>query len=378
MNSIYLDNNATTPLLAEVLEVVCTALARDFGNPSSIHAPGQAARAVVDLARQQIAGLLQARPTEVVFTSGGTEAINTAIHACAVAVPAAQRRMIRSAVEHEAVIEAVRHFGSSVSVIAVDSEGRLDLEQLERELRQPACCLSLMLSNNETGVLLPVAEAAQLAQARGVPVHIDAVQAVGKAELNVEALGCDFLSVAGHKFHAPKGTGALYVRRTAKFQPLMVGASQEHSRRPGTENVAGIAALGAAANIMGRGIEARRAQLLGLSNEVERRLLALPGARLQGAAAARMPGTSNVAFEGLEGAGIVLRVAREGVAISSGSACSASTGGGSHVLEAMKVPYGHLFGAIRVSCAERNTLDEIAVACSAIERAVLHLRCLLP
>ncbi|MSR74403.1 MAG: cysteine desulfurase [Planctomycetes bacterium] len=377
MSSIYLDNNATTPLLPEVLELVSSTLARDFGNPSSLHAPGQAARAVVNHARQQVAMLLRARSTEVVFTSGGTESINTAIHACTATVPATQRRVIRSSVEHEAVVEAARHYGASVAVIAVDIEGRLDLAQLERELKQGACCLSLMFSNNETGVTLPLGEAVRLAKAHGVPVHVDAVQAVGKAELDVEALGCDFLSIAGHKFHAPKGTGALFVRRSARFVPLMVGASQESSRRPGTENVAGLAGLGLAAEIMGQGIERRREHLAVLSREVERRLLVLPEARVQGVNAVRVPGTSNIAFPGIEGAGIVLSVARDGVAISSGSACSASSGGGSHVLEAMQVPYSHLFGAIRISCSERNTLAEVAAACTFIERAVMHLRGML-
>lgn len=378
MSTIYLDNNATTPVLPEARAAVDAALSTTFGNPSSLHAVGQAARAVVDRARQQVAALLNARPTEIVFTSGGTEAINTAIHACVNAAPAGSRRVIRSAVEHEAVIEAALHHAEQVAVVGVDENGTLDLRQLEGELDRGACCLSLMLSNNETGVVLPVSEAVRLAHARGIPVHVDAVQAVGKIALDVEALGCDYLSIAGHKFHAPKGTGALFVRRTARFMPLLVGASQEHARRAGTENVAGIAALGVAAQHMGRGIAERRAHLQSLNTRLERKLLEIPGARLQGGAVARMPGTSNIAFEGLEGAGIVLSVAREGVAISSGSACSASSGGGSHVLEAMKVPYSHLFGAIRVSCSEQNTLAEVDQACNAIAAAVQSLRRMSP
>ncbi len=378
MRTIYLDNNATTAPHPTVIEAMRHVLEHVPGNPSSIHGPGQAARAVVDAARVDVAALLGARPTEIVFTSGGTEAINTALHACVQSAPTGSRRIIRSTVEHEAVIEAALHGADEVSVVGVGAEGRLDLAGLTRELARPACCVSLMLSNNETGVLLPIQEAAALARAARVPLHVDAVQAVGKSVLNVEEIGCDYLSIAAHKFHGPKGVGALFVRRGAAFVPLLRGASHESARRAGTENTAALAGMAAAARVMGCGISERRAHLRQLTVRLEALLADIPGVRFQGAGAERMPGTTNVAFEGLEGAGVVLRLAREGIAISSGSACSASMGGGSHVLEAMGVPYSHLFGAIRVSLCEQNTADEIDLAAAAIARAVLALRELLP
>lgn len=378
MNGIYLDNNATTAPHPLVIDAMRHVLETVPGNPSSIHDLGQQARTVVDRAREDVAALLHARPSEIVFTSGGTESINTALHACVRAAPPGKRRIIRSAVEHEAVTAAAAFLAEEVSVVGVDSEGRLDLSALKRELERPACCLSLMLSNNETGVELPVRDAAALARAAGVPVHVDAVQAIGKCVVEVERLGCDYLSIAAHKFHGPKGVGALYVRRGAAFTPLLHGASHENSRRAGTENTAALAGMAVAAKLMGSGIAERRAHLAGLSQRLEARLARLPGARIQGAGSSRMPGTSNVAFEGIEGAGIVLRVAREGIAISAGSACSASTGGGSHVLEAMHVPYSHLFGAIRVSCCEQTTAAEVDAAADAIERALGALRAMMP
>jgi cysteine desulfurase len=227
-------------------------------------------------------------------------------------------------------------------------------------------------------VLFPIEEAGRMARAAGVPLHVDAVQGAGKVPLDVQTLDCDFLSLSGHKFHAPKGVGLLYVRRGARFLPLLSGASQEGGRRAGTENVPGILGLAAAAAHMGANIPRRRAHLEELTGRIERRLLALPGTRRNGDADQRLPGTVNVSFAGIEGSAIVLTAAREGVCISAGSACSASQHEGSHVMEAMGVPFEYLYGAIRLSCAETTTPGEVETALDVIERAVAYLRSMTP
>ena len=248
------------------------------------------------------------------------------------------------------------------------------MDALERELRRGATLLSLMLANNETGVILPVKEAAAMAHECGVAVHVDAVQAVGKMPLDAHDLGADFLSLSGHKFHAPKGVGVLYVRRGARFLPFMVGAGQEGGRRGGTENVPGILGLGAAAEHMAQGIPQRRAHLKALSDRIEKELLALPDTRLNGDPEGRLPGTVNISFKGIEGSLIVLTAAREGVCLSSGSACSAGEHTGSHVLEAMGVPYEYLHGSVRFSCCETTTETEVDHAIQVVKRAVAYLR----
>lgn len=381
MTVIYLDNNATTRPLPAAVDAMLRALRDEYGNPSSIHGLGESARKIVDEARARVAELIGARETEVVFTAGATESTNAAIRGCLDAAPAGARRLVTTAVEHEATIEVARHLaqaGVEVVTLPVDSGGGLDLARLESELRKPTAMLSLMLANNETGVIFPVADAARLARAAGASVHVDAVQAVGKIPLRVEELGVDFLSLSGHKFHAPKGVGVLYVRRGARYRPLIRGAGHEGGRRAGTENVPGIAGLGVAAAHMASGIEARSAHLRRLTEVLEERLLRIPGTRINGRRDGRVPGTVNVAFQGIEGAAVVLTAAREGVCLSAGSACAAAQFGGSHVLEAMAVPFDHLYGAVRWSCAETTTESEIVAAAGIVERAVAYLRAMDP
>jgi len=375
----YLDNNATTKPLVEVREAMLETLGPDFGNPSSSHGVGESARHLVEQARGRVAELLACRETEVIFTACATESINTALQGVLAAANRQHpRRLIISAVEHEAVIELARHLerhrGVALEVVGVDHEGKLDLQALQEALKKPASLLSLMLANNETGVLFPVREAADLAHERGVPVHVDAVQAVGKMPLFVDDLGADLLSLSAHKFHGPKGVGVLYVRRGTALLPLMVGAGQEGGRRGGTENVPGIVGLGVAAEHMRQGIPERRDHLLALTRRLENTLLALPGSALNGAPKGRLPGTCNISFEGIEGHLIVLTAAREGVMISAGAACGASRFGGSHVLEAMGVPYPLLHGSVRFSCAETTTLEEVELALGVVKRAVAYLR----
>jgi cysteine desulfurase len=379
---IYLDHNATTPTLPAVREAVLRALGEDFANPSSAHAGGERARRLVDSAREAVAALLGARPTEIVFTSCATESTNAALRSAWLAAgrkPGA--KIAITAVEHEATIETARALaaeGAQTVVLPVDAEGRLDLARAAELLTPDVFACAAMWANNETGVVLPVAELGALCRARGIAFHVDAVQTVGKLALDVEALGCDFLSLSAHKFHGPKGVGVLYVRRGARYRRFVQGGPQEGGRRGGTENVPGIAGLGAAAAHMAQGIPARRAHLAALSARVERALLAAPETKLNGAVDGRLPGVSNVSFRGVEGASIVVTAAREGVCISAGSACSASALAGSHVLEAMGLSYAWLHGAIRVSCAETTTPEDVDQGVATILRAAASLRALDP
>jgi cysteine desulfurase len=381
MNEIYLDNNATTRPLPAVVEAVKAALVEGWGNPSSIHGSGERARKVVDAARESLAALVGARPTEVVFTSGATESINTVMRGAVDAARGAKPRLVITSVEHEATIEcaaALRAAGVVVDVIRVDAQGRLDLGHAAELLATPAHLCSVMFSNNETGMLLPVHRVGEICKERGVPFHVDATQAAGKAPLDVEHLLCDWLSLSGHKFHAPKGVGILYVRRGSRFRRLLHGAPHEGSRRAGTENVPGIAGMGVAARIVSEGIPERRDHLARLTRRLEARLLEVSRTRLNGTTDGRLPGTVNLSFAGIEGSAIVLTAAREGVCLSAGSACSAAQFGGSHVLEAMGVPFEWLHGAIRISCSAETTLDEVDRACAVIERSVTYLRSLDP
>jgi cysteine desulfurase len=381
VREIYLDNNATTRAFPEVADAVASALKDAWGNPSSVHASGERARTVIEEARERMAALIGARTTEIVFTSGATEGINTVLRGAVEASRGAPARIVISSVEHEATIEccaALRAAGAAVDAIPVDGEGRIDLAQAEEMLSKPAALCSVMFSNNETGVLLPVERIAALCRRGGIPIHVDATQAAGKAPLDVEALPCDYLSLSGHKFHGPKGTGILYVRRGSRFRRLLHGAPHEGSRRAGTENVPGIAGMGVAAARMAQGIPARREHLARVASRLEKRLLGVERTRLNGAPDARIPGTVNVSFAGIEGSAIVLTASREGVCFSAGSACSAAQFGGSHVLEAMKVPFEWLHGAIRLSCSEETTLEDADAAADVIERSVSYLRSMDP
>lgn len=378
----YLDHNATTPPLPAVVEAVVRALRDDFGNPSSSHGAGERARRTVESAREAVAALVRARPTEVVFTSCATESTNTALWSAWIASGRKPgSKLAISAVEHEATIETARAIalqGAVVVVLPVDRDGRLDLVRAEELLTPDVFACAAMYANNETGVLLPVERLGELCRARGVSLHVDAVQAVGKVELDVERIGCDYLSLSAHKFHGPKGVGVLYARRGARFRRLLAGGPQEGARRGGTENVPGIAGLGAAAVHMSAGIGARCAKLAAFSARIERELLVLPDTRLNGAQDGRLPGVANISFKGIEGSSVVVTAARDGVCVSAGSACSASALAGSHVLEAMGAPYEWLHGAVRISCAETTSDEDVERGTAVIARAVAYLRGLDP
>ncbi len=381
MRTLYFDNNATTKPLPSVVEAVTRALTDAWGNPSSHHGPGEAARREVDAARAVMAELIHARPTEIVFTAGATEATNTALRGAFVAARETPARIVTTAVEHEATIEVAAHLkslGARVDVIGVDGDGALDMEQARRVLTPGVTICSAMFSNNETGVLLPVVELGALCRERGIPFHVDATQAIGKAEIDVDALNCDFLSLSAHKFHGPKGVGLLYVRRNARFRKFLVGAPHEGGRRAGTENTPGILGMAAAARHVMHGIADRRAHLQRLGDHLQAGLLSIDGTRLNGAPNGRIPGTVNVSFRGIEGSAVVLTVARDGLCVSAGSACSAAQFGGSHVLEAMGLTYEWLHGAVRFSCCESNTIDEVDEALRIVRAGARYLRDLDP
>jgi cysteine desulfurase len=378
---IYLDNNATTKPLPEVVQAMVAALTDGFGNPNSIHGAGEHARKLVEEAREKVAQLLQCRATEVIFTSCATESINTAIRGAIAASKCSPPRLLISAVEHEAIIDLanlLKATGTVVEILPVDAGGGLRMDVLKEALAKPASLLSIMAANNETGRIFPIEDVVRLAQAADVPVHIDGVQMVGKMPIDVTSWGIDYFSLSGHKFYAPKGVGVLYARRGARFRSFMVGAGQEKSRRGGTENVPGILGLGVAAEHMAHGIPERFAHLKLLGDRLEGSLLKIPETRLNGDPQGRMPGTVNISFRGIEGSAIVLTAAREGVCISAGSACAATQYGGSHVLEAMGIPYEFLHGAVRISCGQSTTISEVDQAIEVVKRAVQYLRDMSP
>jgi cysteine desulfurase len=359
MSEIYLDNNATTRVAPECIEVILQCLWEDFGNPSSKHRLGEAAKSHVLAARARVAGLLGASPAEIVFTSGGTEANHLAILG-ALALLSDRRHLVTSRVEHPSTLALLRHLesrGVRVTYLGVDSEGRLDLDELARALTPDTALVSLMWANNETGVLFPIEEAAALAKARGVLFHSDAVQSVGKIALDLGKVPVDLLSFSGHKLHAPKGTGALFVRKGLKLPPFLFGHQERH-RRGGTENVPGIAALGIAAELAQ---DARMAgRVAALRDRLERELLArLPAATVIGAGAPRVCNTTCLCLATVDAEMVLGRLDRAGICASAGAACTSAGSEPSHVLTAMGLERGAALATIRFSLSRYTTAREI-------------------
>jgi cysteine desulfurase len=361
----YFDHNATTPIAPEVLGVLHQVQAEVFGNPSSIHAAGQQARRVVETARAQVAALLGCDGKEVVFTSGGTEADNLAV------LGTPEGHVITAATEHPAVLAAVEQRGNA-TVLGVDANGLVAVEDLKRALRPDTVLVSIMHANNETGVVQPVAELAAAAHEAGALFHSDGVQAAGKLKIDVRALGVDLYSIAGHKFNAPKGVGALYVREGVKLRARQVGGRHERERRAGTENVAGIAALGAAAALAAPEVGPLREML-------EREVLArIPGTRVHGAGAPRTPNTANISFAGVSAESLLIALDLAGFAVATGAACSSGATRPSHVLTAMGVAAEESRSSIRFSLGRGNTREQVEELVAALERAVARLRKLSP
>ncbi len=380
---VYLDNNATTRVAPEVVTAMMPYLTEHYGNPSSMHRFGAEAEAGVSAAREQVASFLGAAATsEIVFTAGGSESDNLAIWGTLQAYPQ-RKHIVSTRVEHPAVLGLCRELesrhGYEVTWLGVDRRGRLDLEELRGALRPDTAVVSVMAANNETGVIFDVESIGAIVKAAGVVFHVDAVQAAGKLPLDMRASTIDLLAISGHKLHAPKGVGALYVRKGTKLRPLIAGGHQERGRRAGTENVAGIVAMGVACHLAGAGREEEAARLGALRDRLESRLLAaVPDCRVNGDPQRRLPNTSNISFEFIEGEGILLLLDRAGIAASSGSACTSGSLEPSHVLKAMGVPFTSAHGSVRFSLSRYNTPEEIDYVAAVVPRVVERLRAITP
>lgn len=373
---VYLDHNATTPLAPEVLRAMLPCLGDDFGNPSSLHWFGQRARAAVEDARGRVAALLGAEPAEIVFTASGSESDNMALRGVAARARPPRRGLLVSAIEHHAVLKtaaALREQGVALQVARVGEDGVVDLADLAAKLDGTTALVSLMLANNETGVVQPVVEAARLARAAGALVHCDAVQAAGKLPIDVRALDVDLLTLSAHKLRGPKGVGCLYVRRGTPLGALVSGGGQERNRRAGTENVAGIVGFGSAAALAAERLAADAERLGGLRDRLERRLLELPGA-LRNGAGPRLPNTANVSFAGAEAEDLVIALDLEGIAVSTGAACAAGAVEPSHVLRAMGLPAERVQSSLRLSLGSSTTEAEVDRAAEVIAAVLARVR----
>ncbi len=374
-----MDANATTPVLPEVLEAMRPWFLESFGNASSIHQPGQRARAAVEQARAHVAKLLGCRPAEIVFTSGGTESDNTALFG----MVRPGDHLITSSIEHHAVLhvaERLRERGVEVTFLPVSTEGLVDPQDVGRAIQPNTKLISVMYANNETGAIQPVAEIGKIAREAGVRFHTDAVQAAGKLPLDVETLGVDLLSISGHKMHAPQGTGVLYIRKGLQLEPMIFGGSHERQRRAGTENVPGIVGLGKAAeialeNLHSGGVE----RLAALRDRLEQGIVAaVPGAGVHSGAVPRTANTSSIYFDHLEGEALVIALDLRGLATSGGSACMSGATDPSHVLLAMGVTPKHARASIRFSLSKLNTDEDVDAALEIVPAAVERLRELSP
>ena len=378
MRQIYLDHNATTPIHPEVREVLMASYENDFGNPSSVHRYGRRTRVQIDEARDTVADLLGAPAANIFFCSGGTEANNTIIKGVATMCRDRGRHIITSPTEHPAVLDTCAYLseqGFEVTYLPVNEAGVVDLQALEEALTETTTLVSIMHANNETGVIQPIADIAHLAHQHGALVHTDAVQSFGKIPLSIETLDVDFLSFSGHKLYAPKGIGGWYARTSAPLQPLLHGGHQERGLRSGTENIASIVALGKACEIAARDMQAEWERLDLLQQRLEHGILeSIPDARIQSATTSRLPNTTNVAFAQVEGETLLMSLDLQGVAISTGSACSSGSLEPSHVLKAMAVPDAYLYGALRLSMGRSTTPDDIDYVLACLPEIVQHAR----
>jgi cysteine desulfurase len=381
MKEIYLDNNATTKVDEAVFEEMRPYFCELYGNPSSMHFFGGQVQSKVNEARGRVADLLGASPDEIIFTACGTESDNAAIRSALEVFPD-RRHIITSRVEHPAVLTQCRNLtqkGYRVTEIGVDGAGRLDLDELKAAVDTDTSIVSLMWANNETGVIFPVEEAAAIAKSKGALFHSDAVQAIGKIPINMAASNIDMLSLSGHKLHAPKGIGVLYLRRGTPFRPFLVGGHQEKSRRAGTENAAAIIALGKACQLADQHMEAENTVVKALRDRLQAALMAaIPHARINGDGAERLPNTTSIAFEFVEGEAILLLLSEFGICASSGSACTSGSLEPSHVLRAMGVPFTCAHGSIRFSLSRYTTDAEIDTVIRELPPIISRLRQMSP
>ncbi len=380
---IYLDNNATTEVAPEVIETMLPLLTTHYGNPSSMHSFGAKAGDAIAEAREKIMALVGASMTnEIVLTAGGSESDNLAIVGTLRAFPE-KKHLITTTVEHPAVLGLCRDLeqrhGYEVTYLAVDDQGRLDMDELRDSLREDTAVVSIMIANNETGVIFDVEAIGQIVKENGSVFHVDGVQGAGKMAIDMQSSCIDLFSISGHKLHAPKGVGALYVRKGTKIRPLIVGGHQERGRRAGTENVASVAGFGVACDLAREGIEHENTVVRGMRDHLEHRLLkAIPDSKLNGVEKDRLPNTTNISFNYIEGEGILLLLDRVGVAASSGSACTSGSLEPSHVLRAMGIPFTQAHGSIRFSLSRYNCLDEMDYVAEVLPPIIERLRMITP
>src|SRR5882724_6514913 len=378
MRRVYLDNSATTPVLAEVLEAMQPYFGERCGNASSIHHHGQETRAAVEGARESVAALLGCRAAEVVFTSGGTEADNLAIFG----LVSEGDHVITSTVEHHAVLNACKHLesdGCEVTYLPVDGRGRVDPDDVRRALRPNSKLVTVMMANNETAVLQSVHEIGKIAAEADVYFHTDAVQAAGKVPVDVSQIACDLLAISGHKIHAPQGVGALYVRKGTQLAPMLYGGHHERSRRAGTENVPGIVGLGKAAELARIGLQQGDDQRLASKRDrLERALLQVQSTGVNGEGAPRVPNTTSMYVDSIDGEALVIALDLQGLAVSTGAACSSGAIEPSHVLTAMGLRADRARASVRVSLGKQNTDDEVDFAIGLVPETIARLRELSP
>ena len=377
MKTIYLDNNATTMVAPEVLEEMLPYFSQYYGNPSSMHSFGGRTAKDINDAREKTASLIGAEPDEIVFTSCGTESDNTAIMS-ALDVNPSRRHIVTTRVEHPAVRALCEHLagkGYLITTIDVDGDGNLNMDQYEKSLTKDTAVVSIMWANNETGVIFPVEKAAQLAQERGILFHTDAVQAMGKIPIDIKNSAIDMLSFSGHKLHAQKGIGVLYIRRGTRFSPYLIGGHQEKGRRGGTENTPAIIGLGRACELANQQLSKENGHVRALRDRLESEIInRIPNVKVNGGRSPRLPNTSNISFEFVEGESILLLLDQYGICASSGSACTSGSLQPSHVLRAMGVPYTMAHGSIRFSLSIYNTSEESDVVLNTLPAVIEKLR----
>ncbi len=381
MKTVYLDNNATTKVAPEVLSEMLPYFSEEYGNPSSMHTFGGKSGKNIEEARKKIADLIGAEPEEIIFTGCGTESDNTAIRAAILSNPD-KKQIITTRVEHPAIKNLYEYMGKkgyNTTFVPVDNKGRLDLDYLYNNLTDDAAIVSVMWANNESGVIFPIKEIARAVKERGIVFHTDAVQAAGKTPINVKNIGIDMLSLSGHKIHAPKGIGVLYVRKGTKFSPHLIGGHQEHGRRGGTENVASIIGLGKAAELAVGHLDEMNDRIKKLRDRLEKGLMDnIPKSMINGDPDNRLPNTLSIGFEYVEGEAILLMMDEFGICASSGSACTSGSLEPSHVLRAMGVPFTAAHGSIRFSLSMYNTEDEINFVIEKLPPIIARLRELSP
>jgi cysteine desulfurase len=378
---IYFDHNATTPVDPSVVEVMARVLREEFGNASSVHHFGQRAKAVLDEARSAVAALIAAEPSEIVFTSGGTEADNFALRGVAEALEVTGRKhLITTSIEHEAILNTLKVLarrGWQTTLLSVDADGIVKPEALADAITDRTALVSVMHANNEIGTIQPIAELARIAHSRGALFHTDAVQSVAKVPVDTRALGVDLLSMSAHKFYGPKGAGALFIKRGARVSAILTGGKHERNRRAGTENVPAIAGFGAAATLAGRKLDAEASRLRALRDRLEEGVLAhVPGTAINGAREPRVPNTTNISVDGVEAESLLIALDLEGIAVSTGSACSSGTLEPSHVLRAMGLPTHRTQNSIRISLGAGNTDAEVDYLLGKLPAVVTKLRSL--